>query len=418
MGAEVGIQPMAAFRVNILAGDRPLLPFAYRDRSCTLVVMSQSPKLPSIDPHPRNPSPSDDALMIPDFTRYANTAQGLLAQRDLHALRRFVLDASDSKVQSQRQLELQEFSTQDLVLWPNQPNSSACSDRPMYVGLYAWPVVVCMQENLSVRNRFLFDDAGSRPMKAAMAQAWAQALGVPNEHVVLGAAITPQLVAGASPLAWQSFTKSSYKRVYAGMQFRVGNKPKDWDLLAENDHASDVWSHLVPPGASSSGVVGPYQPMAYLLTALVLWDVHAMQPVVKDPGRTWSRRMESLLQASFMHSKPLPTAKRNDQRRVVIHSDIRAGQPQRLHRAVTQAQWMQLAWMAERARKSGYLYRMGVETHGSVVQWNAATLDDEQDECATIEYAYEGFWRPADHIQTIVDRVDLAQGTGLMDGRP
>ena len=31
-----------------------------------------------------------------------------------------------------------------------------------------------------------------------------------------------------------------------------------------------------------------------------------------------------------------------------------------------------------------------------------------------MSYTYDGFWRPASHGQTILNHIDLAQGTGQM----
>jgi hypothetical protein len=85
-----------------------------------------------------------------------------------------------------------------------------------------------------------------------------------------------------------------------------------------------------------------------------------------------------------------------------------------VHDAVTQGQWMQLAWMAERARKTGRQFTVSQTPQGSFLTWNASLGLEPGEADATLNYTYDAFWRPLGHVQTIFDRVDLAQGTGQM----
>jgi hypothetical protein len=85
-----------------------------------------------------------------------------------------------------------------------------------------------------------------------------------------------------------------------------------------------------------------------------------------------------------------------------------------VHDAVTQGQWMQLAWMAERARKTGRQFTVSQTPQGSFLTWNASLGLEPGEADAKLNYTYDAFWRPLGHVRTIFDRVDLAQGTGQM----
>lgn len=54
-----------------------------------------------------------------------------------------------------------------------------------------------------------------------------------------------------------------------------------------------------------------------------------------------------------------------------VHPEARLGKPQRLHDAITQVQWMQLTWIAERARKTDCSFDLVVEQSGTLLTWTA-----------------------------------------------
>ena len=49
-----------------------------------------------------------------------------------------------------------------------------------------------------------------------------------------------------------------------------------------------------------------------------------------------------------------------------------------------------------------------------MLAWSASLADNQDDVLAKIDYAYDGFWRPQCHVQTIAEQVSLAQATGQM----
>jgi hypothetical protein len=365
---------------------------------------------------PTNPLPDSDT---PELLRYAHNAQGLLCQRDPQTLRRFVLESVDEAQQSRRQTELLEHSTTNMVTWSHSASNDYASHFPRVVqmGLFSWPLTVCMQEPVHIKNWFTFDDQGSLPLKAELARTWAKALGVPHGDVLIHGAINTHLVAGVSPLTWQSFMRKSYQRMNAACASQVEPAVAFQENSDHTPAPHDApWNLLGSPETPQMALVGPNQPVAFLLTAFVLWDYQKPPPVALDPECDSARRMQSLLQARFLHSRACAGTSVAMEARIPIYPELRLGQPQRMHHAMTQSQWMQLAWMAERARKTDCSFSLVHRQTGSILGWSAQLTNDEQEECASVDYCYDGFWRPIEHVRCIEQHVGLAQGTGQMRG--
>ena len=169
---------------------------------------------------------------------------------------------------------------------------------------------------------------------------------------------------------------------------------------------SDTVGEMVP--------VGRNQPVAYLLIALVRWPIHDVTPAYFDSRGCGRSRLQNLLEAFFTHVNPGARSPGDVHIPDVIRPHVRLGTPNRLNEAITQAQWMQLAWMAERARKTDCSFDLEHRQVGSLLAWSASLTDSQDELIAKLDYSYDGFWRPQCHVQNIAEQVSLAQATGQM----
>lgn len=342
----------------------------------------------------------------PQLIRYANSAQGVLAQRDPAVLRRFLLDACDPVEQLKRQNDLFRHSTSCLTL-------DRANRQVVNAGLFAWPMTLCMSAPLRVRSSVDFEQHDCVGFKTELSQAFALALDVPLMDVNALGLVDMRHLVGIDPLTLQFYTGKqanqwSRKQSHAEPTTQV---PDPLGSRASVDSRpslplSDTVGEMVP--------VGRNLPVAYLLLALVRWPLHDVTSAYSDSRRCGKTRLQNLLEAFFTHAKSGERALCDVHTHDLIRPHVRLGTPKRLNDATTQAQGMQLAWMAERARKTDCRFELEHRQVGSLMAWSA-TLTDTQDEVvANLEYAYDGFWRPHCHVQTITEQVSLAQATGQM----
>jgi hypothetical protein len=374
------------------------------------MTTSKPPKTPPWPPS-LPPSPLSSAQLpllgaptdaTPSLIHCARTVQGILAHRDLQCLRRFILDAADPHEQSSRQNDLFLQSATRLSLEPG-------SMRVVQTGLYAWPVAICMPQQLKVRSCFQSDSRDSAGLTAALSRVWAKSLGATATDVQIHGFVDVRLVAGANPLAVQAFVGKQIQHTS-----RCAAQPIRVDAKLGSEAAHDAWQDLLPRGVDALTSVGINQPVAFLLLAFVSWPTHASPPLCSEVNQKSALRLQALLQALFTHADLDTEISGRSAADALMSPSIRLGKPQPLHDAMTQAQWMQLAWMAERARKTDCSFELEHQQSADILTW-AARLTDEFDQvCASLEYAYDGFWRPASHIQDIASQVGLAQATGKM----
>lgn len=342
----------------------------------------------------------------PQLIRYANSAQGALSQRDPAVLRRFLLDARDPVEQLKRQTDVVLHSTSCLSL-------DRASKQVVNTGLFTWPIALCMSGPLRVRSSVDFCQRDSVEFKKELSEAFALALDVPLLDVnVLGLVDIRHLV-GIDPLSLQTYIgrQANYWSRNCSHAERPTQVPSSLGRCGSVDlrpslPLSDTVGEMVP--------VGRNQPVAYLLLALVRWPVHDVTPTSFDSRGSGKNRLQNLLEAFFTHANPGARSPGDVHIPAVIRPHMRLGSPTRLNEATTQAQWMQLAWMAERARKTDCSFALEHRQVGSLLAWSASLADNQDDVLAKIDYAYDGFWRPQCHVQTIAEQVSLAQATGQM----
>ena len=347
----------------------------------------------------------------PASIHYADNAQGLLAHGDPELLRRFILNSKDAAEQHRRQMELFVESTTCLAF-----SASGCSvdavgpPRIVQTRLYAWPVAICMAKNLRVRSHFHFDVAQSTGLKAELAHEWARALNIAAADVAIHGAVDVRHLVGITPLKLRAFMRS-----FARHNALQASRCEDRDELRSKPTTDDdPWAVLLPSQTELLTSVAQNRPVSFLLTAFVSWDCGQSAPVWPNPPGHKAQRMRSLLEALFTHALPSPNGPSAFERQARIQPQVRLGHPQPLLEAVTQAQWMQLAWMAEHARNIDCSFRFDHGRDGNILNWSATLTDEFESEIARVFYCYDGFWRPENHIQTVTDQVSLAQATGQM----
>lgn len=345
----------------------------------------------------------------PVLLRYANSAQGVLAQRNHAALRRYLLDARDPMEQRRRQTDLFAHSTSCLTLDRN-------SKRVAEAALLAWPVALCMSAPLRVRSYVHFEHDESAGFKAELARTWAAAFDLAESDVEIHGLVDVRNLSGIDPLALQTFTGKEVNR-WSRMQPRAVTSSQ---VPAQLGHCKDLHAdgNGLTNGAAAMVSVGRNLPVSFLLLAFVRREPHEASPVFTDNLAGSSARLQSLLAGLFTHANPGWSESGGATAPPVIRPDVRLGKPQHLHEAMTQAQWMQLAWMAERARKTDCCFDLEHRQIGSLMAWSATLTDALDQVIASLDYSYDGFWRPEDHVQTITERVSLAQAIGQMCTEP
>jgi|JI10StandDraft_1071094.scaffolds.fasta_scaffold06408_12 hypothetical protein len=342
----------------------------------------------------------------PELILYAQTAQGLLAQRDPDALRRFILDSDCEAEQNFRQGLLFAMASTRLAKWPHSglPHTAPFRPRIVQAGLYALPVVFCMEQSVRIRSSFNFDSRRSTGLKAELTLAFAEGLNLPPGDVRIQDTVAVQYLAGVSPLS---------------LQASMVNRLKNTSNPASNCSPSDeALSSLLPAGVQEFIAVGRDSPAAFVVMAIVAWDTDRNPPVFTDPLKLASQRMQALLQALFTHALPAADPNVTTCSPALVHSEVRVGQIQPLHEAMTQAQWMQMAWTAERARRTGCSFCLEHHHEQEMTKWTASLTDDSGDVVTQVSYEYLSFWRPIQHARTIVEKVSIAQGTGRMSIDP
>lgn len=344
-----------------------------------------------------------DELQLKSQIRYANTAEGRLAARDEDVLRRHILDTTDGNDHDAKRIKLLQASSATLSLNPqiSEPGSRvAPATRAMQLGLIAWPVLVCMQQSLEVSNHPNLRGRHQERLTKSLTQAFLQAL-TPNIHYLrIEGLLNLQAVMGLSPLAIRSELQRESKKI--SDTIKNTKAPEEGKRIFTGRELTTL-----------NSPVGPHLPVAFLLVAHVGWDYATPVPSLKPGPNAEVARMQSLWDGYFTHALPSPFPNRPHAKEMVFPT-VRLGEPQFLFDAATQAQWMQLAWMAEHARKNGFSYALRKEQLGSFLTWSASVVDNCDDERAAIQYSYDGFWQPESHIDLIHQRVGLAQGTGRM----
>ena len=347
-----------------------------------------------------NPSESDSLEGI----RYAKTPAGLLATRSEDTLRRYVLDAVDETDHAARQTSLLREASISLAQLPITATASCPGKaRPNFVemGLFAWPVVISMERPLLVNNCLDLNGRHQEYMAHALAGAFIAAMRPGLCYARVDGFVNAQLLCGLSPLAIHSALRAEARS--------PTSQPQQANSVKSIENKLGYPAHQ-----SVNSPVGPNLPVAFLLIGYLAWDFAQEQPSLKASLAPAKNRLHSLCNAFFTHKMVYPAGTKTEGIELAKPT-VRLGEPQLLHDAATQAQWMQLAWLAERARQGGFSHGFNIETLGSYLTLSASLTDEDEEVRASINYSYDGFWQTDGQLASIDQRVSLAQATGRMD---
>lgn len=408
---------------------------------------SSGNSLPTTGPHPLSPditgrtdgynAPEEP---LPDSNRpksflVANTPGGLLAQRDPEQLRRYVLNANDEAEQERRQRELLALGSQTLSFWPTEAsdlspgrNGQRANTRVTHIRLWAWPVLVSHANVINVASAFSLGPGGPGSLACEVTRAWAAALDVSSTELRVEGAVSVERLTALSPLKLQSIMSHESRRLASAEQ--TGSTPARGAPGVSGAQWEAPWSLALVPLDNSVTQFVPDRPLVFILTAFVAGNSTSSHPLCQSQLQDAKARMVELMSALFTAGQRTPIASGNtgghqsqsvifekQTERTSVVPAIRMGQPQTFYEAVTQGQWMQLAWMAERARKTGRQFRLSQQQQGSLLTWEAHIGHDSEEtdeDGPLLRHTYDGFWRPVGHVQVIQRCIDQAQGSGKM----
>ena len=344
----------------------------------------------------------------PDLIRYANTPEGLLAQRDPERMRRFLLEASDPSELATRQQALWTCATNHLALWPrsigtrSHPNQVSSAAPTVRATVYILPILLTTSQTVRVRNYFHWEGDQALGLRHKLEAAWAQSLGIDASRVRMLEVFSARHLLSVSPSQIYSWLSGRCRDLEAGSQSLFPRKtvvrPSGWPM----SFGSDVTVH---------SEVGTDLPMVYLLTALVATETESAIPKALLGHNA---AMKQLLDAVFTHVLAAENIDPTFMKRKVV-PQVRLGRIESFCDALTQAQVMELGWLCERAGLTNQSVQFRHEYWNTLDRLIATATDEEGDARLSIDYSYDGFWRPANHIETILQHAAIAQGTRRMD---
>ena len=229
--------------------------------------------------------------VTPELIRYASTPNGLLSQREVERLRRYVLDAPDQTEQEARQQAL--FDAGFCVL-SHRPQSSvappANSSPVVKLGLYAWPVLVRPESRVHMRSALSFKNWDAA-LLAEVNAAWARTLGVHSADVCSVAAVSVHRLTNLSPLILQTCMSRESRRLASIARCSDQDSNSSPTLLTSTD--PNQWQSADVPDVIT--IMEPDRPEVLLLLAYVGWDHWRPHPTCQTYDVWGSARMSFLI---------------------------------------------------------------------------------------------------------------------------
>jgi hypothetical protein len=197
-----------------------------------------------------------------------------------------------------------------------------------------------------------------------------------------------------------------------------------WSMKLEQ--TDDLWT-----------VVGPSQPVAFLIIGYFGWDRLLPSPMFVDHSLVGNQKLCSLIEGYLAQDRcssegELGAYATPDRVRVEV------GKPMWVHEALTKAQEMQFKAMEQRAvqTRSGFEYNL--EQRGSILHWTARVSPIQSEfqfdagglspahtstnfslvDTHSVEHVYDAFWRPARHVREIELRLVPRQMPSIAQGNP
>ena len=370
-----------------------------------------------------DPEAASTTADAPELIRYANTPNGLLSQREVERLRRYVLDAPDQTQQEARQQALFDAGFGVLSHRPQSSVAPPANSSPVVkLGLFAWPVLVRHDSRVHMRNALSLKNWDAA-LLAEVNAAWARTLGVHSADVCSVAAVSVHRLTDLSPLILQACMSRESRRLALIAKCSGQDSNSSPTLLTSTD--PNQWQSGEVPDVTT--IMEPDRPEVLLLLAYVGWDHWRQHPTCQTYDVWGSARMSDLMTAVMTYGQAqtsvaapaglsLANAHLVPPQRTPCKPHILLGRPQPLHDAITQGQWLQLAGMCNCAMLSSSEFRVSHVQQGDLLTWSAAILDDEGDPQTTLRYTYDGFWRPRSHVNAIYQNSDPVQCSSQMPG--
>jgi hypothetical protein len=199
------------------------------------------------------------------------------------------------------------------------------------------------------------------------------------------------------------------------------------------------WSLKLPQADDLWTVVGPNQPVAFLLIVYLGWNRLLPGPKLSDPSPVERQRLRNLLQGYLAQDRvsgdgELGTFATPERVQVEV------GRPMWMDDALTQAQVMQFKQMANWADKTQCSFDLKHEQRATIHHWTARTSPIQfefpfdrycpestcggsansglfaEQPIAVVEHIYDGFWRPDRHVQQIEQQVLSGQSGAPIAG--
>jgi hypothetical protein len=390
--------------------------------------------------------------------RYSQTIAGLLSQRDLDELRRFVLSAPDQQTQDQRKIALFTEASirlgcvaidgQSEVLELTRENSHLdgrigrgegedfLDSAVANTGLFACPVILNFSSPKNVIRRLALDHISQQFVAKEIECALAQQSITPLARVRVESMICLDDLLGINPLQVQAALSHETRRMSglfepAKVQIPEGIVDTRFDRIRQHQGG---WSLNLPQHHEFTVSADDIRPAAFLLIGYFSWDRNLGAPRFDDPHDIGRKRLESLLEGYFAQDACSVTGElgqgaHSGRTRLVV------GQPMLLEQAITFAQMMQFQSMALKAKRDGNSFscsvlrgafsvnsraevRVNMDHRTAVPGAEGVTFpgalgmqipDDADAQMFSVEHVYGDTWRPEFHIETIARGMRLIE---------
>lgn len=187
-------------------------------------------------------------------------------------------------------------------------------------------------------------------------------------------------------------------------------------------------------------VVGPNQPVAFLIIGYFGWDRFLPSPLFVDHSPVGKQKLCSLLEGYLAQDRCSSNGELGAYATPGrVHAEV--GTPMWVHEALTKAQAMQFKVMEQRAVSSQSRFECKVEHRGSILHWTARASQDQSEfqldagdkssasvtansglidtnSVAVVEHVYDAFWRPEGHVREIELQLAPQQIAGTAQSNP
>jgi len=290
--------------------------------------------------------------------QFASTPDGLVANGNLESMRRFLLLSGEGVQQDKARESLFQAAANGLT--HDQDRLSV-----LRLCVYGWPVTLSVSGLREVQSTHCV----GKDIVLKMRELWLRVLGAKR-----GVYVSPMVnvthlnsVLGLSPLTLRDCTRRGVSLIQGVQGLRS-------------------WSFDASGPRQETG--SPDEPLTFLFSAYVLWDVRLPRPVV-DMGSDVALEMQQLTQAIFSAH---------------AHENISAlvGRPMVYHDAVTQGQALQMVAMERRAVSLGHSFGMEMSQDENHVHLSMGCYEASgEDVLFATQWSYPHTWRPMAHIAQI-----------------